>query len=73
MNASFYASSPKALETKEQATCFNSNWDAVVMADTGILDIDSEEDYELMQVIANYLFEKKEEYKEVYKLAQSWR
>lgn len=73
MNASIYAYSPNALETKEQATFFNSNCDAVVMADTGILDIDSEEDYELMQVIANYLFEKKEEYKEVYKLTQSWR
>lgn len=43
------------------------------MADTGILDIDSEEDYVLMLVIANYLFENKEEYKEVYNLAQSWR
>lgn len=73
MNASIYAYSPKALETKEQATFFNSNCDAVVMADTGILDIDSEEDYVLMLVIANYLFENKEEYKEVYNLAQSWR
>lgn len=73
MNASIYAYSPNALETKDQATFFNSNCDAVVMADTGILDIDSEEDYELMQVIANYLFEKKEEYNEVIKLAKSWK
>lgn len=73
MNASIYAYSPKALETKEQATFFNSNCDAVVMADIGILDIDSEEDYELMQVIANYLFEKKEEYKEVIELAKCWK
>ena len=73
MNASIYAYSPKALETKEQATFFNSNCDAVVMADTGLLDIDSEEDYELMQVIANYLFEKKEENKEVIELAKCWK
>ena len=73
MNASIYAYSPKALREKEHATFFNSGWDAVVMADTGILDIDSEEDYELMQVIANYLFEKKEEYKEVIELAKCWK
>lgn len=42
------------------------------MADTGILDIDSEEDYELMQIIASYLYENRENYQEVYKLAQSW-
>ena len=60
------------METKEQATFFNSNCDAVVMADTGILDIDSEEDYELMQIIASYLYENRENYQEVYKLAQSW-
>lgn len=73
MNASIYAYSPKALQTKEHATFFNSNCDAVVMADTGILDIDSEEDYELMQVIAKYLFEKKDEYKEIFELANNWK
>lgn len=73
MNASIYAYSPKALEEKEHATFFNSNCDAVVMEDTGILDIDSEEDYELMQVIAKYLFGKKSEYKEIFELAKSWK
>ncbi len=73
MNASIYAYSPDALRNKEQSTFFNSNCDAVVMADTGILDIDSEEDYELMQVIANYLFDKKEAFKEIYKKAVSWK
>jgi CMP-N,N'-diacetyllegionaminic acid synthase len=43
------------------------------MADTGILDIDSEEDYELMQVIAKYLFENNEDYKETFEKAKSWR
>ena len=73
MNASIYAYSPKALQEKEHATFFNSGCDAVVMADTGILDIDSEEDYELMQVIAKYLFGNQEGLEEVYSLVNSWK
>lgn len=73
MNASIYAYSPDALKNKEQATFFNSGCDAVVMADTGILDIDSEEDYELMQVIAKYLFENNEAFKETFDKAYSWK
>lgn len=73
MNASIYAYSPKALKEKEQATFFNSNCDAIVMDDTGILDIDSEEDYELMQVIAKYLFENNVNFKQTYELAKSWK
>lgn len=72
MNASIYAYSPKTLREKEQATFFNSGCDAVVMFDTGILDIDSEEDYELMQVIAKYMFEKKEEFKAVFNTVKQW-
>ena len=73
MNASIYAYSPLALKEKEQTIFFNSNCDAVIMADTGILDIDSEEDYELMQVIAGYLFEKKEGFKETFEKVKSWK
>lgn len=73
MNASIYAYSPKALETKEQDTFFNSGCDAILMADTGILDIDSEEDYELMQVIASYLFGKKTAYREIFEQVKSWK
>lgn len=72
MNASIYAYSPDALRNKEHATFFNSGCDAVVMKDTGILDIDSEEDYELMQVIAKYLFESNEAFKETYNIVNSW-
>ena len=32
------------------------------MKDTGILDIDCEEDFELMQIISNYLFENYSEF-----------
>lgn len=73
MNASIYAYSPDALRNKEHATFFNSNCDAVVMKDTGILDIDSEEDYELMQVIAKYLYENEESFKETFNKVNSWR
>jgi CMP-N,N'-diacetyllegionaminic acid synthase len=73
MNASIYAYSPDALSNKEHATFFNSGCDAIVMKDTGILDIDSEEDYELMQVIAKYLFENDESFKETYTKANNWK
>lgn len=73
MNASIYAYSTDALKNKEQATFFNSGCDAVVMFDTGILDIDSEEDYELMQVIAKYLFENSEAFKETFNKVNSWK
>lgn len=73
MNASIYAYSPDALRNKEHATFFNSGCDAVVMKDTGILDIDSEEDYELMQVVAKYLYESDEAFKEVFNKANSWK
>ena len=73
MNASIYAYNPDALRNKEHATFFNSGCDAVVMKDTGILDIDSEEDYELMQVIAKYLYENDESFKETFTKANSWK
>lgn len=73
MNASIYAYSPDALRNKEHATFFNSNCDAVVMKDTGILDIDSEEDYELMQVIAEYLYENEESFRETFTKANIWK
>ena len=73
MNASIYAYSPDALRNKEHATFFNSGCDAIVMKDTGILDIDSEEDYELMQVIAKYLYENEKSFKETFTKANSWK
>ena len=73
MNASIYAYSPRALKNKDHATFFNSGCDAIVMEDTGILDIDSEEDYELMQVIAKYLFENNEVFKEICWLVKTWK
>lgn len=73
MNASIYAYSPKSLREKEHSVFFNSGCDAIVMMDTGILDIDSEEDYELIQIIAKYLFENREVFKETYQKAIAWK
>ena len=73
MNASIYAYSSNALKNNPLVGFFKERCDAIVMADTGILDIDSEEDYELMQVIAKYLFENDEDYKEIFEKTKSWR
>lgn len=63
MNASIYVYKRDYLCDFEK----KPNRNAVIwkMKDTGILDIDSEEDYELIQVIAKYLFENKDDYSEI--------
>ena len=65
MNASIYAYSPRALREKEAAAFFNDRADIIIMQDTGILDIDSEEDYALMQVVAGYLYDTSPAYGEI--------
>lgn len=56
MNASIYAYRRNQFNKKLKTMSFDSKCDISIMEDTGILDIDSEKDYELMQVIAKYLF-----------------
>lgn len=65
MNASIYVYSTHALKKKEPQIFFNDKCDAILMKDTGVLDIDSEEDFELMQVIAEFIFQKDDKYKEI--------
>lgn len=72
MNASIYAYSVRALKSEDYLNIFAHPCDAIMMFDTGILDIDSEEDYELMQVIAKYLFEHKEGFIEIYRQVKEW-
>lgn len=72
MNASIYAYSPHALREKEPSVFFNNRCDAIIMQDTAVLDIDSEEDYNLMQVIAAYLFEQNCAFGEIRWIAQSF-
>lgn len=56
MNASIYAYSPDILKNKSSVGFFNSNCYFIVMKDTAVLDIDSEEDFEMLQVLAEYFF-----------------
>lgn len=57
MNASMYAYSPEFLKTDKNI--FEGKCGVIKMYDTAILDLDHENDFELMQIIADYLFEQK--------------
>ncbi len=63
MNASIYAYSPEFLFSGKNI--FEGTCGIVKMYDTGILDLDHENDFELMQVIAQYLFEKNKDFGEI--------
>ncbi|MBU1145227.1 MAG: acylneuraminate cytidylyltransferase family protein [Firmicutes bacterium] len=54
MNASLYAYSPDFLKSGKEI--FEGNCDIIKMIDTAVLDIDNENDFEIMEVIAKYLF-----------------
>jgi CMP-N,N'-diacetyllegionaminic acid synthase len=64
MNASLYAYSPEFLTSGKGI--FEGSCKIIRMKDTGVLDIDSEEDFKLMQVIARYFFENEDEYNEIF-------
>lgn len=63
MNASLYAYKPDFLVSGKGV--LDGYCECIHMYDTGILDLDHENDFELMQVIAEYLYEKKPEYAEI--------
>ena len=64
MNASLYAYRPGHLKAGGD---FNTGYfEAIVMYDTAVLDLDHENDFELMEIIARYLYDKKSEFAEVY-------
>lgn len=63
MNASLYAYSPAFLQSEKGI--FEGNCDVIYMKDTGVLDLDHENDLELMQVIAEYLFNKYPDFREL--------
>ena len=64
MNASLYAYSPQHLMSGRQV--LDGHVEIIEMYDTGILDLDHENDLELMSVIAEYLFKTKVAFREVY-------
>lgn len=64
MNASLYAYSPTFLESGKGV--LEGYCECIEMYDTGILDLDNENDFELMEVIAEYLFKNNRQFAEVY-------
>jgi len=65
MNASLYAYSPDYL--KSGKGILDGYCECIEMYDTGVLDIDNENDFELMEVIAKYLFKENSNFTEIYK------
>ncbi|MEL7567159.1 MAG: acylneuraminate cytidylyltransferase family protein [Dehalobacterium sp.] len=63
MNASLYAYSSTFLESSKGF--FEGKCDVIKMVDTAVLDLDHEKDFEIMQVIAEYLYDKYPLFKEV--------
>lgn len=63
MNASIYVYEREYLLRNDLLHCINS---IIVMRDTGVLDIDSEEDFFLMEVIARHLLSKDAGFATVY-------
>lgn len=60
MNASIYAYNPEFLKTGKSV--LDGYCECIYMYDTGILDLDHENDFELMQIIAEYIFCQKPEF-----------
>lgn len=62
MNASIYAYRRQPLLDNFQNNIFDGKASAWIMKDTAVLDIDSEEDFELLQILADYFFKNCEDY-----------
>ncbi len=63
MNASLYAYSPDFLRSGK--SMFEGRCGIIEMMDTGILDLDREHDFELMEVVAQYLYESNSDFPKV--------
>ena len=63
MNASLYAYSPEFLASNKEI--FEATCDIIEMIDTAVLDIDSESDFELMEVVAKHFYNMNAEMKAV--------
>ena len=64
MNASIYAYSPEFLGSGKGV--LDGYVECVEMTDTGVLDLDHENDFLLMELVAKYFFENLDGYKEVF-------
>lgn len=64
MNASIYAYAPEFLRNTK--SIFDGKCGIVKMYDTAILDLDHESDFELMELVARYLFDSKPDFTAIY-------
>ena len=71
MNASIYVIDADYLRNDKENMLLNAKSNVYKMFDTAVLDIDSEQDFELMEIIAKYLFEKKENFKKIKELLET--
>lgn len=69
MNASIYAYKPEFLSEKIEKTILDYNCGISVMQDYLVLDIDSEEDFEMMQMLHMYFCSMYKRIQEVYEVA----
>ncbi len=65
LNASIYVFKRAFLLESESGFLWDGHCDIVEMLDTAVLDIDSEEDFEMMEVMARYLYAQRPEFAEV--------
>jgi CMP-N,N'-diacetyllegionaminic acid synthase len=66
MNASIYVYKSDFLKNNNTNRIFDGKCGVIKMYDTAILDIDSEEDFVLMEIIAKYLYDNKIEFNQIY-------
>jgi CMP-N,N'-diacetyllegionaminic acid synthase len=66
MNASIYVYESNFLKYNVTNKLFDGKCDIIKMFDTAVLDIDSEEDFVLMEIIAKCIFENKSEFGQIY-------
>ncbi len=71
MNASIYAYRREFILNDTTYSVFDGKAVVWKMTDTGILDIDNEEDFELMEILAKYFYDKYALYQEIYTGIQS--
>jgi CMP-N,N'-diacetyllegionaminic acid synthase len=62
MNASIYVYESRFLENNGSDKLFDGKCGIIKMLDTAVLDIDSEEDFVLMEIIAGYLFKTRKDF-----------
>lgn len=65
LNASMYVFDTQFLRTNKSGILWETKCMLYLMKDTAVLDIDSEEDFEMMQLIGKYLFENVDGFKAV--------